>query len=103
MVEDKIISNNSNNSNNSESNAAEENTKKTKRKNKTKSNKFRNKDFLVKKQCLIKYICNRKENIYGIIKTIFEKSGYKLIKRKHLIHFFKTVLDKKDFDEIKFK
>ena len=108
-LEDKIDSNNSNsnsNSNNHESNAPEENakkTKKTKRKTKRKTKKLRNKDFLVKKQCLIKLVCNRKENLYGIIKSIFEKSGYKLIKKQDLIHFFKTVLDKKDFDEIELK
>ena len=108
-LEDKIDSNNSNsnsNSNNHESNAPEENakkTKKTKRKTKRKTKKLRNKDFLVKKQYLIKLVCNRKENLYGIIKSIFEKSGYKLIKKQDLIHFFKTVLDKKDFDEIELK
>ena len=37
--------------------------------------------------------------MYGIIKSIksiFEKSGYKLIKKQDLINFFKTILDKKD-------
>ena len=73
--------------------------RKTQRKHRENTHKIRNKDFLVRKQCLIKFVCNRKENMYGIIKSIksiFEKSGYKLIKKQDLINFFKTILDKKD-------